>query len=130
MKAKYVQYVLAFIFVGLGGWCILFPGVVERLGLNPEYYIGSDTSAIFIACFGAQAVLTGIVIATSRFEPETWLIFGVSTSVPFFIFNIYFYYVKQVFTDWMILDFVGNISILTLSIYGYRVCKSELTQLV
>eukprot|EP00435_Cladocopium_sp_Y103_P078283 s1_g2022.t1 len=125
MRAKHIQYLLASIFLGLGGWCLIAPHMVETLGFRPEYQMLNTTSALLIGCFGAQAVLAGTVIAISEFRQNTFLVFGLIGSVPFFIFNYYFYYVAEVFTDWMLLDFVGNIGILTCGLIGYRLKKAE-----
>ena len=129
ITAKHIQYVLAAIFIGLGGWCLLDPHGVERLVLKPDYQHLSATSALFLGCFGAQAMLGGTVIALSRFSPRTFLIFGLVGSVPFFVFNWYFVYVAQMFTEFMLIDFVGNLGILACGLAGYVVRKRELAQL-
>ena len=129
ITAKHIQYVLAAIFLGLGGWCLLDPHGVERLVLKPDYQHLSATSALFLGCFGAQAMLGGTVIALSRFSPRTFLIFGLVGSVPFFVFNWYFVYVAQMFTEFMLIDFVGNLGILACGLAGYVVRKRELAQL-
>ncbi len=125
MKAIHVQRLLALVFIGLGGWCLLFPAVVESLVMRPEYYVGNSTSELFVACFGAQAVLVGVVIYSARFLPSTFLTFGIVGSVPFFAFNYYFYFVRGMFNDWMLLDFVGNVFILACGLYGYRLSRNE-----
>lgn len=129
ITAKHIQYVLAAIFLGLGGWCLLDPHGVERLVLKPDYQHLSATSALLLGCFGAQAMLGGTVIALSRFSPRTFLIFGLVGSVPFFVFNWYFVYVAQMFTEFMLIDFVGNLGILACGLAGYVVRKRELAQL-
>ncbi len=128
MKASQIQKLLALIFILLGGWCLFFPQTVESLVFKPEYYIGSTSSSILMGCFGAQAVLGGIVIWTSVFKARTFLIFGLIGSVPFFAFNYYFYFVAQIFSHWMLLDFAGNLGILTCGILGYQLAKKESTQ--
>ena len=125
MKAVHLQRILALIFIGLGAWCLLFPASVELFVMRPAYYVGNSTSELFVACFGAQAILVGAVIYTSRFLPSTFLIFGIVASVPFFGFNYYFYFVRGMFTDWMVLDFVGNIGILACGLWGYRLSLKE-----
>ena len=125
MKARHIQRFLAFIFLGLGGWTLFFPGTVEALSLRPGHYIGTEASRVILGCFGAQAVLCGIVILASRFTPRTFLVFGVCASLPFMAFNWYFYSVRQVFTDWMLLDVAGNIGILACGIVGYRLALRE-----
>jgi hypothetical protein len=125
MTSRNLQLLLALIFIGLGGWCLTMPQVVERLVFRPEYQHLTTTSAVLMGCFGAQAVLVGIVIATSQFSAATFLVFGLIASLPFFAFNYYFYFVTHVFTDWMLLDFVGNVCILTAGIFGYRLKTRE-----
>ncbi len=125
MKAIHIQWFLSFIFLSLGGWAMLAPDMVEALVLKPEHYIGTQASHLFVACFGAQAVLCGIVILMSRFTPHTFLVFGFFASFPFFAFNYYFYFVQQIFTDWMLLDFVGNIGILVCGVVGYKLSLRE-----
>ena len=125
MKAIYLQRALALIFIVLGAWCLLFPAIVESFVMRPAYYIGNSTSELFVACFGAQAILGGTVIFTSRFLPGTFLIFGIIASVPFFGFNYYFYFVRGMFTDWMLLDFAGNIGILACGLWGFRLSVKE-----
>lgn len=99
MQAIHMQRTLAFIFLGLGAWPLLFPGAVQALGLRPEYFLGNDTSRLLLQCFGAQAILVGTVVLTSRFLPRTFLIFGIVASVPFLVFNYYFYFERGMFTD-------------------------------
>ncbi len=125
MQAIHMQRTLAFTFLGLGVWPLLFPVTVEALGLRPEYFVGNDTSRLLLQCFGAQAILVGTVILTSRFVPRTFLIFGIVASVPFFGFNYYFYFVRGMFTDWMLLDFAGNTLILGCGLLGYRLSQQE-----
>jgi len=125
MTSIHYQRLLASIFLTLGAWCMCFPGMVERLVLKPAYLIGNDTSALLMGCFGAQAVLCGTVILCSRFTPKTLLVFGLLASIPFFGFNYYFYVEREMFTHWMLLDFAGNVGILTLSLLGYAAAKRE-----
>lgn len=125
MRAIHVQRLLAFIFLGLGGWTMLFPGTVEMLAMRPEHYVGNASSRLFIACFGAQAVLVGVVIIASRFVPRTFLVFGLCGSLPFLAFNYYFYFVRGMFSEWILLDFIGNLGILACGIAGYRLSVRE-----
>ena len=125
MTSLDIQRILAALFLGLGGWALLFPSFVERLGLASDHYIGTPASAVLIGCFGAQACLCAVVIALSRFRPITFLVFGLVGSLPFFFFNFYFLFVEKMFTNWMALDFVGNVAILTLCMIGHRKLKAE-----
>jgi hypothetical protein len=113
------QRLIAAPFLVLGSWCLLMPGMVERLGTTPEYYHGSTTTAVFIGCFGAQAVLSGVFAAFSRFTRTTFLVYGIAL-LPFFGFNYWFVFEVQVFNRWMLLDFVSNAAMLALCAIGYR----------
>ena len=118
-----IQRLLSIVFLGLGGWALLFPDMVQRLVLTPEHYMGTPASNVVLGCFGAQAVLGGLIMWFTRFTPTTFLVFGIAGSVPFFIFNYYFVFVVEMFTSWMILDFFGNVAIFALCMYGYRQSK-------
>jgi hypothetical protein len=61
----------------------------------------------------------------SQFKASTFLVFGLAGSLPSFAFNYYFYFVAQIFTHWMLLDFVGNIGILASGGVGYRMKIKE-----
>lgn len=92
---------------------------------RPEHRTASALTPILVGCFGAQAMLTGAVIALSEFRPRTFLVFGLIGSLPFFVFNYYFYFVAEMFTNWMLLDFAGNLGILACGIAGYRLKLKE-----
>jgi hypothetical protein len=126
MKTIYLQRALAVIFASLGSWCIISPSSVERLVFRPEFHVGNSTSELLIGCFGAQAVLVAVIVWNSVFRPSTFLVFGIVGSLPFFAFNYYFYFEAEMFTEWMLLDFVGNVGILTTCLLGYRAAKAEL----
>jgi len=62
MKPLHIQRVIALPYLILGGWCLFAPELVERLTVNPAYQHLSATSALFIGCFGAQAILGGLFV--------------------------------------------------------------------
>lgn len=113
------QRLIAAPFLILGLWCLFAPGSVEALTIRPDYQRRSDTTALFIGCFGAQAVLNGVLVWFSRFTRTTFLAYGVAL-LPFFGFNYYFVYVEPIFNGWMALDFVANLSMLALCVVGWR----------
>ncbi|HET9024541.1 MAG TPA: hypothetical protein VFN64_08205 [Burkholderiaceae bacterium] len=125
MRSASLQRFLASIFLVLGAWCMFLPRMVEQLTIRPEHQVLTATSSVFIACFGAQAVLCGAVIWFAKFTPKTFLAFGVLGSIPFFAFNYYFYFVEPIFTKWMLLDFAGNVAILASGLVGYWLSKRE-----
>lgn len=114
-----IQRLIAVPFLGLGGWCLLFPGMVERLTLTPAYQHNSAASALLIGCFGAQAVLSGLFAAFSRFSRATFLVYGIAL-LPFFWFNYWFVFVTPMFNAWLALDFVSNLGMLGLCVLGWR----------
>lgn len=125
--ARKLKFIQALIFLGLGGWCILMPEMVETLSLREEFRHLSDTSTLLLQCFGAQAVLVGSLMLLSRFTAQTFLVFGLLASVPFFGFNAWFFWGSKMFTNWMLLDFAGNISFLLIGLIGWRLMQNETT---
>lgn len=129
MNSRQIQVTLAIIFLALGGWALLMPGMVLGLVFREEYRIDTMASRLLMGCFGAQAVLTGTILALTSFSARGFLVFGIIGSAPFFAFNFYFYFVIPMFTSWMLLDFVGNISILMLCLWGRIQKLNETTAL-
>lgn len=127
MKAQHIQQLLGAIFLLLGLWALVFPAYVEAFVLEPNHFIGTTASAVLIGCFGAQAVLCSILIFTTSFSARTFLVFGVVGSIPFIVFNYYFVFVTPIFTNWMLLDFVGNVGILLCGVIGWRIKLLEET---
>lgn len=119
MSPLLAQRLIAVPFLGLGAWCLVAPGMVERLGVRPEYYHGDTTTALLMGCFGAQAVLSGLFAAFSRFTRTTFLVYGIAL-LPFFWFNYWFVFVVPVFNELMLVDFVSNAAMLLLCVVGYR----------
>ena len=119
MSPLLAQRLIAAPFLVLGAWCLLAPRMVERLGVRPEYYHGDTTTALLIGCFGAQAVLSGLFAAFSRFTRTTFLVYGIAL-LPFFWFNYWFVFVVPVFNELMLVDFASNAAMLALCVVGYR----------
>jgi len=119
MTAILAQRLIAVPFLVLGAWCLFFPDMVERLTFRPEHYHGTATSAVMMGCFGAQAMISGLFAAFSRFTRATFLAYGLAL-LPFFWFNYWFVFVVPLFNGWMMLDFAANVAMLTLCVIGYR----------
>ncbi|MGB3555165.1 MAG: hypothetical protein WBA25_11060 [Jannaschia sp.] len=125
MTARGVQSALAAIFVLLGGWCMLLPGMVVGLVFLPGLDADGVPVRFVMGCFGAQAVLTGTILATARFTPTTFLVFGLAGSLPFFAFNVWFTLVEPVLNGWMWLDVLGNAGILACGLLGHYLARRE-----
>lgn len=124
MSTILIQRLIAVPFLVLGGWALLFPGTVERLTIAPDYQHNTATSALLIGCFGAQAVLSGLFAAFSRFTKTTFLVYAVAL-LPFFWFNYWFVFVVPMFNAWLALDFVSNVAMLILCLLGWRKLSQE-----
>ncbi|WP_430420592.1 hypothetical protein [Phenylobacterium sp.] len=119
MSPLLIQRLIALPFIMLGGWCLFFPEMVEQLTLTAAYQHNSATTSLLIGCFGAQAVLSGLFAAFSRFTKTTFLVYAVAL-LPFFWFNYWFVFVVPMFNAWLALDFVSNLAMLALCVLGWR----------
>lgn len=125
VTSRLLQNVLAAVFVGLGGWCVLAPSSVEGLALQARYQHQDVTTHVLIGCFGAQAVLVGLVLHLAELSAEALLTFGLAASLPFFVFNWYFYAVLPMFTPLGLIDVLGNTAILACGVGCYVLKKRE-----
>jgi hypothetical protein len=119
MTSRYIQWGIASVFFILGGWALLAPQSVIDLCFLPAYRTGTPILPFAIGCFGAQAVISGLFAAFSRFTRATFLAYGVAL-IPFFGFNAWFTLVDPVFTPVGLLDAVGNAVMLVLCVIGWR----------
>lgn len=67
------------------------------LTLRPQYRTGTGILPFVVACFGAQAMISGLFAAFARFTRATFLAYGIAL-IPFFGFNIWFTLIEPVFT--------------------------------
>ena len=123
-QLRLIQWVIALPFFVLGGWALLAPQSVIDLTLRPEYRIDNRILPFTIACFGAQALISGLFAACSRFTRATFLAYGVAL-LPFFLFNYWFTVVDPVFTRLGLLDLVGNLLMFVACIVGWRKAGSR-----
>lgn len=123
MTPRHIQWGIAAVFFILGGWALFAPQSVIDLCLLPQYRTGTPILPFVIACFGAQALISGLFAAFSRFTRATFLAYGVAL-IPFFGFNAWFTLVDPVFTPIGLLDAVGNAVMLALCVFGWR-CAPE-----
>lgn len=119
MHPLHIQRLIALPYFILGGLCLFAPGMVERLTVAPDYQHLSATSALFIGCFGAQAILGGLFIWFSQWQRKTFMVYAIAL-LPFFGFNYWFVFEVPIFNRWLVLDFVSNLAMLTLSLWGWK----------
>lgn len=117
-EALFWQRLIALVFLGLGGWCLLAPASIVALTVLPEHRNDLPLTTVTIGAFGAQAMLVGLVSATSRFTSLTFLALGLAL-LPFFLFDWWFYSVRPLFNDLILLDVAGNLIMLAACGRGY-----------
>lgn len=95
----------------MGAWCLLHPSSVIQLSLTPTYAIVNRTTELLMRCFGAQAMTAGLLLGMSPMDERSFSAFGLAM-IPFVAFNAYFLAGpgRGVFTKWLFMDFVGNVS--------------------
>ena len=123
-EARLLQYAIAFVFLTLGGWCVVAPGSVLALGVRPELLSHTTLTLVVMGAFGAQAVLAGLFAAFSIFTRRTFLVFGLAL-LPFFGFDYWFYAVTPVFNGLIWLDVAGNLFMLALCVRGWWVLRAQ-----
>jgi hypothetical protein len=124
MTVRQIQWALASVFFILGGWALLAPRSVIELTFLPEYRTGTRILPFAVACFGAQAMISGLFAAFSRFTRATFLAYGIAL-LPFFVFNWWFTFVDPVFTLLGLIDAAGNAAMLALCAIGWRKAGAE-----
>ncbi len=125
MTPRILQTLLALVFLILGAWCLFFPSTVIAVTFRPEFATETKTAQFLMGCFGAQAVLAGVLILAARFTAKTFLVFGLVGSIPFFGFNLWFTLVDPVLNAWMLLDTAGNLGILVCGLWGWALTRRE-----
>lgn len=124
MTARTAQFLIAAVFLVLGGWCLFAPASVIDLAITQAYRDSGFLNRFTIACFGAQAVLFGLMALVTRWDARSFVVFAVLL-LPFFGFNYWFHYRVPVLTSIGMLDFAGNVTMLVLALLGWRAAKAE-----
>ncbi|GAA0643457.1 hypothetical protein [Brevundimonas lenta] len=119
LTARRIQWGIAAVFFVLGGWALVAPQSVIDLTFLPQHRIDAPILPFVVACFGAQAMISGLFAAFSKFTKTTFLAYGIGL-LPFFWFNWWFTFVDPVFTPLGLLDAVGNSIMLGLCVLGWR----------
>ncbi|MCL9983319.1 MAG: hypothetical protein NBV60_09205 [Erythrobacter sp.] len=123
MSERTAQFLIAAVFLILGGWCLFAPSNVIDLAFTEAYRDSSFINRFTIACFGAQAVLFGIMTLVTRWSARSFAVFA-ALLLPFFGFNYWFHYEVPVLTSIGMLDFAGNVTMLVLAILGWRAARA------
>jgi len=124
MSARTAQFLIAAVFLMLGGWALFVPASVIELAFTQPYRDTSFINRFTIACFGSQAVLFGLMALVTRWSAQSFAVFAVLL-LPFFGFNYWFHYEVPVLTSIGMLDFAGNVTMLVLAIIGWRASRAE-----
>ena len=124
MTARHAQYAIAAVFLMLGSWALFAPGSVIELAITPAYREDSFLTRFVMACFGAQAVMFGIVALFVRFTSSAFLVLAI-VLLPFFIFDWYFHVRVPVLNSVGLLDLVGNAVMFALAIIGWGKARAE-----
>jgi hypothetical protein len=134
------QKVMGGLFIVMGGVCLLAPRKTLQLGFNRKFRnlpgllsdeeekaapaaVSEDAKAqsealtVTMQCFGAQAVLCGTLLCTSRLDKRGYLIWG-AAMLPFFVFD-YIAYKRGILTPMGALgDAAGNVVFTVASAIG------------
>lgn len=122
MSALIAQRCIAAVFLLLGGWALFAPQSVIDLAITPDFQNSAYLTRFTMACFGAQAVLFGVMTLVTRWSATAFIVFALLL-LPFFVFNWYFHYQVPVLTSIGMLDFAGNVTMLVLAIIGWRAAR-------
>ncbi len=123
MTPRTAQYLIATVFLILGGWALFAPGSVIDLAITEAYRENTFLTRFIMAGFGAQAMVFGIMALFVRFTSTAFLVFAL-VLLPFFVFNWYFHYEVRVLTSIGMLDFAGNAVMFVLALFGWRAARA------
>jgi hypothetical protein len=124
MSARIAQFLIAAVFLALGGGALFAPASVIELAVTEAYRQDSFLARFIMAGFGSQAVLFGLMALVVRWSATGFAVFAVLL-LPFFVFNWYFHYEVPVLTSIGMLDFAGNVTMFILAIAGWRAARAE-----
>ncbi|AUX69448.1 hypothetical protein CHX26_08040 [Porphyrobacter sp. HT-58-2] len=124
MSARTAQFLIAAVFLILGGWALFAPASVIELAVTQAYRDSTFLTRFTMACFGSQALLFGLMALVTRWSAKAFAVFAVLL-LPFFGFNYWFHYEVPVLTSIGMLDFAGNVTMLVLAILGWRAARAE-----
>ncbi|MFM7348721.1 MAG: hypothetical protein ACKO01_04460 [Erythrobacter sp.] len=123
MTALTAQRLIAAVFLLLGGWALLSPASVIELAVTPAYRDTGFLARFALACFGAQAVLFGLMALVVRWSARGFLVFA-AMLLPFFVFDWWFHVREPVLNSVGMLDLAGNAAMLVLALLGWRAARA------
>ena len=121
---RIAQCPIAAVFLILGGWALFAPASVIELAITEAYRDSTFLTRFTMACFGAQALLFGLMSLATPWRARSFLAFAVLL-LPFFGFNYWFHYEVPVLTSIGMLDFAGNTVMFALAVIGWRAALRE-----
>jgi hypothetical protein len=122
--ARKLQWLIAVVFLSLGGWCLMAPASVIALTVRPEHQSQSLLALVSMGAFGAQACIAGLFAGFALFTRRTFAAYGFAL-LPFFLFDWWFYAVVPLFNALILLDVAGNAVMIALCWWGYRLLSDE-----
>jgi len=116
------QIVMGACWTAMGAACVVFPEQVLRLSLSPkvlpEGKKEKDPSLqLMTQCFGAQAVMCGILLCSSKLDSRGYAIWGLAL-LPFFWFDYSFWKRGTLTTFGAAGDLAGNLVFMACSAVG------------
>ena len=79
MSARTAQFLIAFVFLALGGWALFAPASVIELAVTEAYRQDTFLARFTMACFGATVPTAGKFTVLPLTEP--WAVLAGSVSV-------------------------------------------------
>ena len=126
-RVRAIQTGIATVVLILGAWCLLAPASVVELTVRPEHQSDALIVLVAVGAFGAQAMIAGLFAGFSRFTREIFGAYAIML-VPFFVFDWWFYAVEPLFNELILLDALGNVIMLGLCIWGWRLTTPRAVQ--
>lgn len=116
------QLTMGLVWTAMGGVCMVAPEVVSRMSFAREALPadGGEKQPLFrlmVQCFGAQAVMCGILLRTSRLDTRGYAIWALAI-VPFFAFDALAWRKGLLTAAGALGDAAGNVVFLTASAVG------------
>ena len=124
VEARRWQYLIALVFLILGGWCLIAPANVVDLTVLPEKRNSLPLTSVAIGAFGAQAMLVGLVSTTSHFTARTFVAMDFAI-LSFFIFDWWVYFEQPLCTELILLDVLGSDSMLGACMRGSWLLRQQ-----